>query len=604
MPSSDQTPAVIFIGSPTRDTVIRAGRAHEVIGGAAFISALAACWAGAKTGIVARVPPLLPAMASAVFGPGGLHRGGLKLADGALPSFRIQYDEDDRAQYTQMKLGMESNLVAEDIPAHWMTSSAKWLHIAGIGASSKQQLIFLDALKRLYPTWMGRISIGTCRAMIESDIESTHSLLNSADVFFLNQEEFDLLCPDGLPEGTDTTVVITQGPDGVQVLGGPHCGHHPSIPAPVVDPTGAGDSLCGGFIGATVTDRQEPVKIGVRAASNVLEGLGASPLSSWVAAQIQRRADHNTSRLDTIAPLIAASGQSAAFSFADPPHLEAGHPLALSMLCIATLHQYGFWTGDPTQGWQGPMYAELDGHRYKGSDFIWAAFARAARETPDMLSLERMTKDRHLFATICTADNGQCPIPDLESHQALHMAHAFAMMREWPEGYSPLVDHANRSDRPVATLLKSLSSLPGYMSDPLAKKANLLAIILSARPERFIDRRDPESLDPIVDYHMMRLCLRTGVVRVDDPDLARRLAQRTWVDMQEELAIRQATGRAILGLVERTGCTVGEIDGLFFKLGRSLCLEGETPHCERCPLQAECAQKTELFQPIYRTTAY
>jgi hypothetical protein len=278
--------------------------------------------------------------------------------------------------------------------------------------------------------------------------------------------------------------------------------------------------------------------------------------------------------------------------------------MALPMLAISTLHQYGFWLSDPIRGWQKPMYARLDGKEYKGSDFIWAAFARAARDTPDRLSLERMAEDETVFKAICTADDGRCPIPDIESHQSLHMAHALAMKQRWPGGYEELLRHVNQSDRPVSTLLESLKHLPGYRSDPLAKKANLLAIILGARPERFLHIKDPESVAPIVDYHMMRVCLRTGLVRIADPDLRRRLTERTWVDAHEEHAIRQATGRAIEGLVRQTGRTVAEIDGLFFKIGRTLCLETEPTRCTECPLQNGCAKDDALFQPVFRTTAY
>ena len=82
------------------------------------------------------------------------------------------------------------------------------------------------------------------------------------------------------------------------------------------------------------------------------------------------------------------------------------------------------------------MIAELDGERYKGSDFIWAAFARAAREDPDALSFDRMAKQDDLFAKICRADDGTCPVPDLATHQALHMAHATSMLQQFPGGYT------------------------------------------------------------------------------------------------------------------------------------------------------------------------
>ena len=278
--------------------------------------------------------------------------------------------------------------------------------------------------------------------------------------------------------------------------------------------------------------------------------------------------------------------------------------MALQMLCVSTLHQFGFWTASVTKGWEGPMIAEIDGHPYKGSDFIWAAFTRAALTDPSALSLERMASERDLFAQICRADDGYCPVPDLATHQALHVAHGINMQRQWPGGYTELLSRANSSSAPIATLLAALKSIPGYNADPLAKKANLLAVILSARPERFLDALDPQNIEAIVDYHMMRLCLRTGLVKVNDPDLERRLIARMWVDPIEELAIRQATGRAILRLVEDTTCSVADIDGLFFRLGRTVCLETAEPECDSCPLQGGCAAHTKRFQPIYRTQAY
>ena len=250
------------------------------------------------------------------------------------------------------------------------------------------------------------------------------------------------------------------------------------------------------------------------------------------------------------------------------------------------------------------MYADINGVTYKGSDFIWAAFSRAAIEKPELFDIERMASDPTLFATICTADDGTCPVPDLTSHQQLHQAHGQWMKKQWPGGYKDILTTANHSPIPVQTLLNILGQLPGYMSDPLAKKANLLAIILGARPEGFLKLKDPENIQPIVDYHMMRVCLRTGLVNIENPDLKRRLEKRIWVDPTEELSIRQATGQAILGLVEHTGCSVAAIDGLFFKIGRTYCVETAVPRCVECPIGSNCAQEKELFQPIFRTTAY
>ena len=597
-------PEVLFIGSPTIDHLIHNKRAHQAIGGAAFISALAAKWAGASVGIVARIPTQLPYKIASVFGPGGINRGGLTCFEGDLPAFRITYDEKERATYDQMKPGIEAQLCAEDIPQKWLTHACKWIHIAGIGANTQQQIGVAKGIKEIAPNWTGVLSAGTCRAMVEEDPSGTLALLLQCDVFFLNREEFNILCPKGLPDKYRGTVVITDGANGVEIIGGLYQGHYATRPVSPLDPTGAGDSFCGGFIGTVVSGGTNPAEKGIQIAGHVLEGLGADPLIHWVASNVKQHADHVSDRIRKFAPTIVEHGQRSAFNFAQTPHLPVGHPLALSMLCVSTLHQYGFWTATAEKGWIGPMYASLDGVRHKGSDFIWAAFARAATQRPELFEIDRMASDPTLFTTICTADDGSCPIPDVQSHQQLHQAHGQWMKRRWAGGYEEILRTANQSPRPVKTLLEIVRQLPGYMSDPMDKKANLLAVILSARPEKFLEMRDPESIEPIVDYHMMRVCLRTGLVNIENDDLKQRIEQRRWVDPTEELSIRQATGRAILSLVEQTGCSVAAIDGLFFKIGRTYCVETSQPQCIECPIENHCSQATSLFQPVFRTTAY
>jgi hypothetical protein len=91
---------------------------------------------------------------------------------------------------------------------------------------------------------------------------------------------------------------------------------------------------------------------------------------------------------------------------------------------------------------------------------------------------------------------------------------------------------------------------------------------------------------------------------VADPDLERRLIAREWVDAPEELAIRQATGRAIAALAQQSGSSIAAIDGFFFVNGRKRCLETSTPECDACPVNEVCMQRTPLFQPVFRTTDY
>jgi sugar/nucleoside kinase (ribokinase family) len=591
-------PSLVFIGCPSLDTLIVDGAARQAAGGAAFISALAARAAGEEVGLVARVPTALAVPIAGAFGPGGLHRGGLVTSDAALPSFRIAYDADFRATYTGIDVGAEGALTAEDFPEAWL-SRVRWVHIASIGGDADQQLRFATGLRDR--GYRGQLSAGTYRRMVVAKPDVTRALLMRSDIFFLNEEEMSLLLPEGVPAAHSGIVCITRGADGVRIIGGPTAGEYPARDATVVDATGAGDAFCGGFLAGHLRG-SDAVQTGLQMAETVLSGFGSTPLLDRVASQVGRRAETDPARIAVVAEQLQAVAQTATLTFTEPPHLPEAHPMALSMLWTATLHQFGFWEADAT-GWQRPMYGSIDGERYKGSDFIWAAFARAARHTPALLTAERMAQDPGAFAAICTADDGRCPIPDLASHAALHQAHGISMTR-LGLGYGDLVAAANATERPAESLLAQLRQQPGYMGDPMLKKAHLLLIILANRPERFVDLRDPETIQPIVDYHMMRGCLRTGCVVVLDPDLERRLAARQWVDALEELAIRQATGRAIEALVELSGTSVAAVDGFFFVNGRRVCLETEPARCEDCPIESACAKSTALFQPVFRTTAY
>jgi len=105
------------------------------------------------------------------------------------------------------------------------------------------------------------------------------------------------------------------------------------------------------------------------------------------------------------------------------------------------------------------------------------------------------------------------------------------------------------ADNPLRGLLMILSHIPGYAGDPLQKKAMLLALTLENRPEHFLPISDPESAVPIIDYHLQRSALRTGLIRVEDPALRTKLEARELIGADEEVAIRQATYDAVEKLI-------------------------------------------------------
>jgi hypothetical protein len=205
-------------------------------------------------------------------------------------------------------------------------------------------------------------------------------------------------------------------------------------------------------------------------------------------------------------------------------------------------------------------------------------------------------------AALFRDDAGANPLPMWPEHLALIRGYAawFAARNVAPAG---VLQRAQAAPKPLFALLGSLAEIPGYAEDPLQKKAMLLAIVLENRPERFLRVTDPESAVPIIDYHLQRSALRTGLVRVEDPVLRRKLVARELLSWTEEELIRAATYDAVGRLMARTGLSAAAVDWFFFQ-NRTRCPETSEPDCPACPVQAICARETKLFQPVFRTTAY
>ena len=136
----------------------------------------------------------------------------------------------------------------------------------------------------------------------------------------------------------------------------------------------------------------------------------------------------------------------------------------------------------------------------------------------------------------------------------------------------------------------------------MRKKAALLAIILQQRPEAFLPYSE-EKMPAVVDYHVMRSCLRTGLIDVVDDELAARLIGRQLLSRDEEWAVRAAAHEAIEQVVVRSGKSMGAVDWFFFQ-ARQRCPEMSEPQCGVCAVDPVCAHRKELFQPVRRTTYY
>ena len=318
------------------------------------------------------------------------------------------------------------------------------------------------------------------------------------------------------------------------------------------------------------------------------------------------RAFPDESRIDVFARHLHESDGVNAFDFCAASegfiYPERDQLEVVAYFFFACAHQFGFWRLAGAR-WAAPMIARLDGRELKGSDFLWRACTRAWQKNPRIFNPAALAKmdDRRLDG-IFHGDDGLNPLPMWSEHLELIRGYGawFAARNIEP---SDLLRRANSAPQPLRTLLTLLSEIPGYAEDPLAKKAMLLAIALENRPEHFLHVSDPESARPIIDYHLQRSALRTGLVRVEDPGLRAKLEARELLSAADEAAVRRATCDAIGMLIARSGLSAAAVDWFFFR-NRTGCPETTEPRCAECPVRSICARETRLFQPVFRTTAY
>ena len=165
-----------------------------------------------------------------------------------------------------------------------------------------------------------------------------------------------------------------------------------------------------------------------------------------------------------------------------------------------------------------------------------------------------------------------------------------------------ILNVANKSSRSLDTFLTIMRQVAGYNEDQFEKRQLLLAMELANRPEKFLKVNDPESWKPIVDYHLMRVSLRLGLVDVSEFE-RNILAKREWSSGSKEAEIRGWTWTAVKDLIDKSGKPMSFVDHILWK-ARKYCPEMEKPDCPKCVFYEVCEKNIELFQPVFRTTAY
>lgn len=588
---------ILVVGGASLDTLECAD--GKVAGGAGMYTAMAAWQSGAAVTLYAPRPEPMPGPLQTVAAK--LDWLGPTIGLPELARFEISYS-GTATTYVNAHFGAELSLSDDLLPEDLSAYDA--VHLVPLGNIARQRALLAACRNR----GARRISAGTALDLIREQTADAEAVLEEADVLFMNEAEAERLFGslDDVSSRVDQAIFVTRGAHGARVVLGDVAVDLPGVAANVVDPTGAGDAFCGSTLASLAAGRHPA--LAAREAIPVAAGMTEMPGPAALLEQTHGsklvpdpRVNIDEARVAAIAELIGTQDEVEAFPFTGPDLPPPGHPAALDYFFATALQQFGFWSlaGDR---YDKPLVATLDGEERKGAFYLFRAYLRWLDDAPERLTPAGQAKlTENELRDVLRADDGTEPMPAMDLHLALARRYGRDMLalELTPQA---LLERVNRASDPLQALLLELDRVGGYKEDPLRKKSGLLGMILQQRPEAFL-ASSGDDMPPVVDYHVMRSCLRMGLVHVADERLREKLVARQVLDADEEFAIRLAAHDAIEQVVVQSGKRMGAVDWFFFQ-ARQRCPEMTAPRCDECLVDAACAHRKALFQPVIRTSYY
>ncbi|MFU8825885.1 MAG: carbohydrate kinase family protein [Brevefilum sp.] len=593
---------LLVIGGPSLDRLHFNNRVEPSAGGAGLYTALAAHRSGCRVSMFSPKPNPMPGALQPLDNRLETWLGPTVTGED-IPRFEIAHS-GDQATYLSFFSGAEVRLDPAGLPQDLSAYDA--VHITSLGRAH-QQLRFAEACRA---RGAAMLSCGSHLSLIEEDPDLVERLFDLADLIFLNEAEarayFGSL--EQAVTAPGKVLWITRGRDGALVVQGNYTTELQAIAAEALDPTGAGDTFCGATV-SLVLQGAHPIMAARRAmalASEAIQHVGPTALlfeQDPPAIPLDERVRIDEDQVARLAGVMKTIPEAEPVPFVSDYYPPVGHPAAMNYFFVQTLQQFSFW--HIAEGrYSHPLVATIDGHQCKGSTYLSYAYLRPLEDDAHFYSPQRQAQtDKTEMLALFRADDGTDPMPAVDLHLAMAQAYGRDMSAL---GLSPqaILARANQAEKPLKTFLSILDQVGGYKEDPFRKKSNLLAMILKERPEGFLRISADEAIQPVIDYHVMRFCLRTGLVEVIDAALREKIAQRILVSAAEEWAIRFACYRTIQKLIDVSGLSMGAVDNIAFNYNRQHCPEMTEPICAACALDPACVHRKHLFQPVIRTTFY
>lgn len=284
------------------------------------------------------------------------------------------------------------------------------------------------------------------------------------------------------------------------------------------------------------------------------------------------------------------------------------------------------WAAAICHGTKGRLKGSLNGKEYQGWDYLLRAFCGLAERRDERLRVGPMSEisEGVLRDILGAGDPGvEMNLEDVDRRAEILRCTAADLLAQHDGSVSILLGKAENRVGGGEGAYALLARLRGFQ-DPLQKKSS--AFLMTVHYSGLWRILDQENVLPMIDYHRMRLLLRTGCIVVRDESLLETLRTQKPVEESVGHAIRASAMAVCRELVQLSGMAMFDFDVLLWAHARSccrkrpLCISGAVENgsfheylglaCDgRCVFQgwcpgAGCEATRSLWEPALATEDY
>lgn len=270
------------------------------------------------------------------------------------------------------------------------------------------------------------------------------------------------------------------------------------------------------------------------------------------------------------------------------------------------------------------LTGQIDGRWRRGWDYLISATRRRREAFASASAMAAINADQLRALLSDTFDPATSTLDRIEERLGQLHDVARVLLEQYEGQAMNIYCRAGGRIRGDGGIFERLAAIPAF-TDPLDKKAQLLVGQLDAAGVWPLE--DPHNLKVCMDYHAMRVALRTGIVEITDPALCIALSQQAVVSDAINHAVRRAVSDACDRVIAHSGVSVFEFDKWIWHLGRSCCFYDHEPICGpltchkmdtctyiqavdyacpgRCSLDGACkGSRDDAYKNLWETNVY